>query len=92
MVRPMRHRAKSTTPLDSITVGFSSDPLAPSSPQNTPILNDLPTPLSFPPSTTEDNEDTRITWSTQMVEALVEYIHRAFKQGRLSDNGLKKEL
>jgi hypothetical protein len=27
-----------------------------------------------------------------MVEALVEYIYGAFKNGRLSDNGLKKEL
>jgi hypothetical protein len=41
---------------------------------------------------TKDSDDGRLTWSTAMVEALVEYIYGAFKNGRLSDNGLKKEL
>lgn len=53
------------------------------------------TPLPLPLQSTEDNrdsEDKRITWSLAMVETLVEYVYRAFKKGRLSDNGMKKEL
>jgi hypothetical protein len=59
----------------------------------TPPGHDNPPPLSLPSAEdTKGSDDGRLTWSTAMVEALVVYIYGAFKNGRLSDNGLQKEL
>lgn len=102
MARAKRaNRARSTTPFGSIIVD-SSDTLAPSNSPKIPTRNTFSestpyteSPLPLPLPSAEDNKDSddgRITWSTVMVEALVEYIYGAFKKGRLSDNGLKKEL
>jgi hypothetical protein len=62
---------------------------------DTESLSHDDTPLPLPLQSTEDNRDSddkRISWSLVMVETLVEYVYRAFKKGRLSDNGMKKEL
>jgi hypothetical protein len=94
---------QSVTP-DSIIV--ESDELAPSSPQLPPspqpdISSSNTEKNNMPNKDYEDCEDEapvitadgpRITWSLEMLEALIEFILECHRDGKTSGGGMKKEL
>jgi hypothetical protein len=86
---------------ESITVQSSPDPVTPSlddSQSQYPLLSleSLPSRLLPSSSSTTPNaesvEPDRFIWSIEMTTALIEFIYNSFKDGKLSDNGMKKEL
>ena len=91
--------AESSNPL-----GPSSPPVAlsPPLPDHSTESTVYPDPTTLDATPTVDTEfptveqlvaeDRRVNWSIEMIVALVECIYQAFKKGKLSGGGLKKEL
>ena len=86
---------------ESITVQSSPDPVTPSlddSQSQYPLLSleSLPSRLLPSSSSTTPNaeyvEPDRFIWSIEMTTALIEFIYNSVKDGKLSDNDMKKEL
>lgn len=98
---PRRNLRRVPSPLleESIIVQSSPDPTDPfvddsrsqNAPPPEPSSNALPPePSSF--TNIEESKAERVDWSMDMITVLVEFIYEAFKEGKLSDNGMKKEL
>lgn len=81
-------KAKSTIQ-PSIELG---EPVEESPPLENPLFLTTFSPTDSPPAEPQDIEEGRLVWNTGMTTALVEFVFDAWKQGKTSDNGMKKEL
>jgi hypothetical protein len=96
---PKRGSKTSKTPNTAVILGPETDKLAPSSPPATYDIDTLPSPDPFDTPTLGDEiasipteqSNERITWSDEMVEALIEWLYGVFKDGKAADSGFKKE-
>lgn len=71
---------------------YPLEPLSPDWPEDTETQKE-PTPRADTPKEDDTPKgDAKFKWNREMIVAMVECIHTAFKRGRLSDGGLKKEL